>query len=261
MTGPIPLHSQIVGDGPPLVILHGLFGSGRNWGGIARRLADRRAIHLLDARNHGASPWAATMTYRDMAGDVGAYIESARLAPVDLIGHSMGGKTAMVLALTRPELVRRLITVDIAPVAYRHGAQEPYGPYIDAMRALDLGRIHRRAEAEAALAGAIPDDSMRAFLVQNLESAGDSYRWRINLVAIEANLPDLTSFPTIDAHYDGPAMTIAGELSDYVRPRDETEIRRLFPSSRITVIEGAGHRPHADQPDRLMAVLDQALAS
>jgi pimeloyl-ACP methyl ester carboxylesterase len=261
MSESIALQSQIVGTGAPLVILHGLFGSGRNWGGIARRLADRRQVHLLDARNHGGSPWAPTMTYPDMAGDLGTYIEAAGLAPVDLIGHSMGGKTSMVLALTRPALVRRLIMIDIAPVEYRHGAQEPYAAYIAAMRALDLKTIRRRAEAEAALSNVIHDDSMRAFIVQNLESHEDGYRWRINLDAVESNLPALTGFPKIESHYDGPATTIAGELSNYVRPRDKAEIHRLFPAARIVVIEGAGHWPHADQPDRLMALLEQALIS
>lgn len=261
MTDSIVLHAQLVGSGPPLVLSHGLFGSGRNWGGIARRLADRRQVHLLDARNHGSSPWVATMTYPEMAGDLAHYIEAAGLAPVDVIGHSMGGKTSMVLALTRPELVRRLIMVDIAPVEYRHGAQEPYAVYIAAMRALDLKRIQRRAEADAALADVIKDDSMRAFIVQNLESGSDGYRWRINLDAIGSNLEALTGFPATDAHYNGPAITIAGELSNYVRPRDEATIRLLFPSARIVVIEGAGHWPHADQPDRLMGVLDQALTA
>src|SRR5579862_3386715 len=255
---PLQLHAQRVGNGPPLLILHGLFGSGRNWGGIARRLTDRRTVHLVDARNHGGSPWATTMSYPEMAEDLAAYIEADTNVQPEVIGHSMGGKIAMVLAITRPELVRRLIAVDIAPVSYRHGAQEPYARYIAAMKALDLSRITRRAEADAALAPSIPDDAMRSFIVQNLESQAEGYRWRINLDGIAANLESLTSFPEIEGHYDGPTTTIAGELSNYVRPRDEAETKRRFPNGRIEVIDGAGHWPHADQPDRLMAVIDRA---
>jgi pimeloyl-ACP methyl ester carboxylesterase len=255
----VKIVSHQSGNGAPLLILHGLFGSGRNWGGIARQLEAQHRVHLLDARNHGESPWAETMTYRDLAGDVAAYIDGLGQGAVDIIGHSMGGKTAMVLALTRPELVRRLIVVDIAPVAYRGGAQEPYGPYIAAMKGLDLARITRRSAADAALAGAITDASMRAFLVQNLETGEKGYRWRINLDAIAANLSELTSFPDIGGHFDGPVTVLAGELSNYVRPRDEGAIHQYFPKSRIVVVDGAGHWPHADQPERLLGLLRDAL--
>jgi len=199
------------------------------------------------------------MTYPEMAGDVAAYVETLGPDPVDILGHSMGGKASMVLALTRPELVRRLIVVDIAPVPYRGGAQEPYAAYIAAMKGLDLGRISRRSEADAALAGVITDASMRAFLVQNLESIEGGYRWRFNLDAIAANMSALTGFPELDARFEGPVTVLAGELSDYVRPRDEAAIRGYFPQSRITVIDGAGHWAHADQPARLLKLLRAAL--
>ncbi|HEY1721095.1 MAG TPA: alpha/beta fold hydrolase [Magnetospirillaceae bacterium] len=258
---PVAIADQIVGEGTPLLILHGLFGSGRNWGGIARTLAhEGRQVHLLDARNHGGSPWGASMTYPEMAADVAAHIEKLGRGAVDVIGHSMGGKASMTLALTRPDLVKRLVVVDIAPVTYRGGAQEPYGAYIDAMKSLDLGAIKRRAEADAQLAGAITDASMRAFLVQNLESGETGYHWRINLDGIAANLPALTSFPEIDAQYDGPMTVLAGELSNYVRPRDEATIMKFFPQAKIVVVDGAGHWPHADQPERLLALLREALA-
>ncbi len=261
MTESVPLAAQLVGSGTPLVISHGLFGSGRNWGGIARRFSNHRQVHLLDARNHGGSPWAPTMTYLEMASDLAAYIESADIAPVDLIGHSMGGKTSMALALTRPELVRRLIAVDIAPVEYRGGAQAPYAGYIAAKQALNLAGMRRRAEAEAALAKTIPDPMMCAFLVQNLEPQDGGYRWRLNLSAILANLDALTGFPAIDATYGGPETTIAGALSNYVRPRDESVIRRFFPSAKIVVVEGAGHWLHADHPDTVAKLIGEALAA
>jgi len=260
MSEPIQIAAEILGDGPPLVVLHGLFGSGRNWGGVARRLAESRQVHLLDARNHGASPWSPAMNYPAMAEDLAAYIEGRSLAPADLLGHSMGGKTAMLLALTRPALVRQLVVVDIAPVNYRGGAQQAYGGYIAAMRALDVAHLRRRAEADAALAAAIPDAQMRAFLVQNLETHGDGYRWRVNLDAIIANLDQLTDFPDVDARYPGPTTVIAGELSNYVRPRDEVAIRQRFPAARIVVLDGAGHWVHADQPERLLGEIRKALA-
>lgn len=259
VTTPVKLAATTLGHGPALLILHGLFGSGRNWGGIGRRLATHRRVHLLDARNHGGSEWRDTMTYPEMAEDLIVYIEAHALAPVDVIGHSMGGKTAMAAALMRPELFRRLIAVDIAPVAYRGAAQEPYTPYIEAMRRLDVAHLRRRAEAEKALEPVVHEASLRAFLVQNLETEGSGYRWRINLDAMEANLPVLTSFPDLKGQYDGPVTVLAGELSNYVRPRDEPTIKDYFPNARIVVIDGAGHWPHADQPERLIALLNQAL--
>lgn len=259
VTNPVKLAATVMGHGPALLILHGLFGSGRNWGGIGRRLAQNRRVHLVDARNHGGSPWSDSMTYPEMADDLIEYIRFHGLAPVDVIGHSMGGKTAMTAALMRPEMVRRLIAVDIAPVAYRGGAQEPYTAYIEAMRRLDLAHLHRRAEAEKALASVIAEPSLRAFLVQNLEAEGSGYRWRINLDAMETNLPVLTSFPELESRYDGPVTVLAGELSNYVRPRDEATIQKFFPNARIVVVDGAGHWPHADQPERLIMLLNQAL--
>lgn len=259
MTEAIPLHAQVVGDGEPLVILHGLFGSARNWGVIARRLAGLRQVHALDARNHGASPWAETMTYTEMAGDLAGYIEAHALAPCDILGHSMGGKTAMTLALTHPGLVRRLIVADIAPVRYVHGAQDAYGSYIEAMLGLDLAIIKRRSEADAALASSIPEPSLRAFLVQNLQDGGGGFHWRINLRGIEENLENLTDFPVAGGHFDGPTTFLTGELSNYVRPRDEPAIRRLFPAARMIEIGDAGHWPHAEQPERFLRLVTAAL--
>lgn len=254
----LTLEAQVMGDGPPLVILHGLFGSARNWGAITRRLADIRQVHALDLRNHGASPWNESMTYADMAEDVADYMESRGLMPADILGHSMGGKTAMVLALSRPELIERLIVVDIAPVTY---TRESYPAYLQAMQGLDLAHLHRRTDADAALAPVIQDDTLRAFLLQNLVSEQGQFRWRINLAGIARNLPDVVAFPSFDASFPGPTTFLAGERSDYLRPRDEPAIRRLFPASQLIEIGQAGHWPHAEQPDRFVAVVRMALAS
>lgn len=253
----VELASQVTGEGQPLVILHGLFGSGRNWGSIARQLADIRQVHCLDLRNHGASPWTGEMDYRVMAEDVADYIERRGLAPCDILGHSMGGKTAMLVALTRQELVERLIVADIAPVGY---IRESYPEYVDAMRRVDLDRYSRRADIDTLLAPNIPDPSLRSFLMQNLVNEHGKYHWRLNLDGIAANLPAITDFPAVRDSFGGPTTFIAGERSDYIRPRDENAIRHLFPHARLVEVGQAGHWLHAEQPERFVQLVRQALA-
>ena len=161
----LPLASDAFGAaGAPIVVLHGLLGSARNWTSIGRQLGERHRVLALDLRNHGRSPWADTMSFDDMAGDVAASIEQHGLAPVVLLGHSLGGKVAMRLALTRGDLVARLVVVDVAPVVYRHSVAE----YVEAMRAVDLSRVTRRTEVDDQLGKTIRDTMMRAFLLQNL---------------------------------------------------------------------------------------------
>lgn len=252
----VNLSAQVIGEGEPLVILHGLFGSARNWGSIARGLADIRQVHALDLRNHGSSPWDPAMTYEQMAEDVADYIERRGLAPSDVLGHSMGGKTAMLMALTHPELVERLIIVDIAPVGY---IRESFPEYLRAMQAVDLERLHRRADIDAALAPAIPDSSLRAFLMQNLVSEHGRFHWRINLAGIAPNLPAIIDFPDTHDCFGGPTTFLAGERSDYIRPRDRAAIERLFPHSKLIEIGQSGHWPHAEQPERFLSLVRNAL--
>lgn len=254
----VNLSAQVIGEGSPLVILHGLFGSARNWGSIARGLADIRQVHALDLRNHGSSPWDQAMTYEEMAEDVADYIERRGLAPTDVLGHSMGGKTAMLMALTRPELIDRLIIVDIAPVSY---VRESYPEYLRAMQSLDLERLHRRADIDAALAPAIPDPSLRAFLMQNLVSEQGRFHWRINLAGIAPNLPAVIAFPDIQASFGGPTTFLAGERSDYIRPRDRAAIERHFPQAKQIEIGQAGHWPHAERPERFLSLVRNALTA
>lgn len=252
----VNLNAQIVGEGSPLIILHGLFGSGRNWGTIARGLADARQVHALDLRNHGASPWDPAMSYELMVEDVAEYIERRGLAPADVLGHSMGGKTAMLMALTRPELVERLIVVDIAPVSY---VRDHFRDYLEAMQGIDLDHLRRRADIDAALAPAIPDESLRSFLMQNLVSQDGRFHWRINLAGIAPNLPRIIAFPEIRAAFDGPTTFLAGERSNYIRPRDQADIERLFPHSRLIEIGESGHWPHAERPEKFLALVRDAL--
>ena len=177
--------------GLPVVILHGLLGSARNWTSIAKELAGTYRGFALDLRNHGRSPWAATMSFDDMAGDVAAFIEHQGLGAVALIGHSLGGKVAMRLALTRPELIERLLVVDVAPVAYA----QTFGQFVEAMRQVDLAAVQRRADADLQLQGAVPDAVLRNFLLQNLVKTDAGFVWRVNLEALAANMEELLGFP------------------------------------------------------------------
>jgi esterase len=230
-------------DAPTLVIAHGLYGSGRNWGVIARRLADRREVVAVDMRNHGDSPRFPTQSYPDMAADLAEVIETLG-APVDLLGHSMGGKAAMQLALTRPDLIRRLVVADIAPVAYQHDQTRN----AQAMASLDLSQISSRAEADAALSQHIDDPALRAFFLQSLDLRHKPPHWKLNLPVLEAEMQKIVGWPGTDGTFDQPALFLTGAESHYVRPEHREEIRRLFPKARFAKIPGAGHWLHAEKP-------------
>lgn len=238
------------GAGPPLVLLHGLFGAGRNLGVIGRALAARFRVIALDLRNHGDSPHFPSMSYPEMAGDVMETLASMGALPAHLLGHSMGGKVVMRLALDRAEAVRRLIVADIAPVV------NP--PRFDAiaasMRALPSGLS--RAEADAALAPAVPDPALRAFLLQNLRDGS----WRIGLDAIIANMAAIEGWDApAGARFDGPALFMGGARSDYIRPEYRPAIRKLFPAARFVTIKNAGHWLHAENPAAVIAVVEAFL--
>ena len=238
----------------PLLIAHGLFGSARNWGVIARRLSDRGEVVGIDMRNHGDSPWMESHGYPDLAADLAEVIATALTPPADVLGHSMGGKAAMMLALGRPDLVRRLIVADIAPVAYGHSQQ----PQIDAMRRVDLARIASRAGAEAMMQAASPE--IAAFLLQSLDLA--NRRWKLNLDVLEAEMGRITGWPTVGGSFPGPALFLTGAESSYVRAEHRATIRALFPRARFVAIPGASHWLHADRPREteaaIRAFLDEA---
>lgn len=252
----VPLAATEIGSGPPVVILHGLFGSARNWQGIARRLSSERRVLAVDLRNHGSSPWHPSMTFAEMAEDVAALIAARGLAEPAIVGHSMGGKVAMVLALTRPTLVARLVVVDIAPVGYRH---DRFAALVRSLADLDLAQVRRRADADGQLAVAIPDAPTRQFLLQNLVEQDGCFAWRVNLAAIRANLSAISCFPDIAGVYAGPTLFIHGGSSEYVRPEHEQAIRRRFPNAELARIEGAGHWVHADSPDAFVAAVAKFL--
>ena len=227
---------------PALLIVHGLYGSGRNWGVIAKRLSDTRRVITVDMRNHGQSPQNVTHSYPDLANDLAEVINHLDI-PVDVCGHSMGGKAAMVLALQNPTLLRRLIVADIAPVAYGHTQQM----FIDAMRSVDLTKITRRSDAEEQLAKAGVDRALQSFFTQSLDVPNK--RWRLNLDVLEAEMPKIIGWPEeITGPFGGPTLFLSGGASDYVLPTHRTHIKSLFPAARFAKIPGAGHWLHAEKP-------------
>lgn len=235
---------------PPLLIAHGLFGSSRNWGVIARRVAERRQVIAVDMRNHAGSFWAASHGYDDLAADL-AQVIMANGGRADVLGHSMGGKAAMMLALTRPDLVNRLVVADIAPVAYGHSQTH----LIAAMRGLDLTGVTSRSEADRRLAATVEDVGTRAFLLQSLDLKADPPRWRLNLELLEAEMPRITGWPEVTGRFDGPALFLTGALSAYVQPEHRAAIKALFPAARLAKIPGAGHWLHADRPREFEAAV------
>ncbi|MGR7024534.1 alpha/beta fold hydrolase [Geodermatophilus sp. URMC 62] len=268
------LAARIVGEsGPRVVFVHGLFGQGKNWTTAAKGLADGHRVTLLDLPNHGHSPWTERVDYLDMARMVAAELESFG-EPVTLVGHSMGGKVAMQLALRRPELLRALVVVDIAPVEYpltggrTDDADEeasPFGAYIAAMRAVDLGALQTREDADRALREAVPSRMVRSFLLQSLVreglGSGGGWRWRLNLELLERDLGELRGFPAPPpgAAFDGPVLWIAGANSHYVLPEDRARMDELFPSVRLVKVKNAGHWVHSEQPEVFLETLRRFL--
>ncbi|MGJ8583760.1 MAG: alpha/beta fold hydrolase [Marinosulfonomonas sp.] len=233
---------------PALLIAHGLFGSGRNWGVIARRLSDERQVIAVDMRNHGDSDWFPCHSYGEMAGDL-AEVIADHGAPMDVLGHSMGGKAAMVLALSGSDVVRKLIVADIAPVGYSHTQIH----LAQAMQALDLDQINSRAEADEILQSREDDPSVRAFLLQSLDLK--SKKWRLNLDVLSAEMAGIIGFPEVSGQFSGPAFFLSGGDSAYVRREYRPEIKRLFPAARFAKIPGAGHWVHAEKPREFEAAV------
>lgn len=241
-------HLTSQGAAAPVLIAHGLFGSARNWGVIAKRLSDRGPVAAVDMRNHGDSLRNSDHSYAALARDLSEVI-AANWGQADVVGHSMGGKAAMVCALQAPQAVRRLVVADIAPVAYGHTQAH----LIHAMRALDLSQITRRSEANEALEPHIPEAGVRAFLLQSLDVA--EKRWRLNLDALEAEMDKIIGFPQIEGRYEGPAFFLSGAESDYVLPEHRARIKDLFPQARFAKIPGVGHWLHAEKPREFEAAV------
>ncbi|MRU16257.1 alpha/beta fold hydrolase [Roseovarius sp. A21] len=235
-------------DHPGLLIVHGLYGSARNWGVIAKRLSDSRQVVAVDMRNHGLSPWHDTHSYPDMADDLAQVLEGLD-GPFDVLGHSMGGKAAMVLALTRPDLVNRLIVADIAPVAYGHSQIQ----FIEAMKAVDLDKVERRSDAAEQLKQVVDDPTLITFFTQSLDVK--EKKWRLNLDVLAREMPRILSFPEVAGQFDKPTLFLSGANSDYVKREYREGIKALFPQAQFAKIPGAGHWLHAEKPREFEAAV------
>lgn len=252
----LELHYTVQGEGPPLLILHGLYGSGSNWARHAGRLAERYRVLLPDLRNHGRSPHHPDMSYPAMAGDLRRLLDREGLETALVLGHSMGGKVAMTLALTSPERVAALVAADIAPVDYgNHGHAE----LIAALRALPLAELESRQAADRALAAAVPSAMVRQFLLTNLQRRDGGFQWRIPLTILADQLPLIEGFPSLAARYPGPTLFLHGADSDYVSAAHEPTIRGLFPAARLEALPAAGHWLHVERPEAFAERLEAFL--
>jgi pimeloyl-ACP methyl ester carboxylesterase len=199
-------------------------------------------------RNHGLSPWHDSHSYPDMAEDLAQVLEGLD-GPFDVLGHSMGGKAAMVLALTRPELVNRLIVADIAPVSYTHSQIQ----FIEAMRAVDLEKVERRSDAAEQLEGITDDPTLITFFTQSLDLK--EKKWRLNLDVLAREMPKILSFPDVSGQFEKPTLFLSGARSDYVKREDRDHIKALFPQAQFAKIPGAGHWLHAEKPREFEAAI------
>ncbi len=224
---------------------------------MARQLALTHTVHSVDLRNHGASPWADSMDYAEMADDVLQLIDRLGLKQPVVMGHSMGGKTAMALALRHPQRVSHLFVIDIAPVSYA----DTLTPFADAMRSIDVLAAASRADVQRHLQRAVADAGVVAFLMQNLVPNHEHFDWRINLLGISAAMPQLCGFPSelLGGRFDRPLTVIAGGNSAYVQQRDGAAFQPMFTQLTVDLIPDAGHWVHADEPAAFMTCIQRAL--
>lgn len=247
------LHYQTLGQGQPLVLLHGLFGSADNWGSVAKQFAQHYHVISVDLRNHGRSPHSDSQTYTEMADDLLELCDTLGLSQIYLLGHSLGGKVAMQFATQYPERVNKLIVVDMAPRAY----EDEHTHLIDAMLALDTTQVSSRSEADKALSATIPNVMVRQFLLTNLVKSETQWQWRIHLPALKTNYTHFRA--ALAANFDQPSLFIRGERSDYVQDSDIADIRQSFPQAQFISLL-TGHWVHAEQPQLFVQAVEGFLA-
>ena len=241
------LFSRIMGEGPPLIILHGLFGMSDNWQSLGKQFADFFEVHLIDQRNHGRSPHSAVFNYEVLTDDLVNYIKDHKLKNVLLMGHSLGGKTAMELAVHYSKIVEKLIVVDISPKAY----PVHHNKIIEGLFSLDFKELKSRSEADRKLAEHIVDAGVRQFLLKSLFWAEKGQlAFRFNLQSIAEQINEVGKSLTDKFEYDGPCLFIDGASSTYILDEDEDLILEHFPKADIVTISDAGHWVHAEQPER-----------
>ncbi|MBN4074092.1 alpha/beta fold hydrolase [bacterium AH-315-E10] len=239
--------------GADLIILHGLMGSSRNWLTIAGSLSETYHVYVLDLRNHGQSDHCDEMSLEDMRDDVIQFIETHHIANPILIGHSMGGKVAMLTAMTLGEAIRGLVVVDIAPRDYGMGLHKDI---LEQMDAIDFNEMHSRADVEAHLKAVIYSDEIRGFVLTNLIRQAGQLSWRLNILAILNYYETLRGFPVSQSTpFIGKTLFIKGEQSDYLQVSDNDILTSLFPCHELVEVCGTGHWLHAEKPDDTLKVL------
>jgi esterase len=243
------------GQGKPLIILHGLLGSSDNWHTLGKLFAETFSVYIVDQRNHGQSPHSDEFNYKLLTEDLEEFIKENKIEKPHIIGHSMGGKTAMNFAVKNPASVDKLIVVDIVPKEYvvRHDR------LIDGMKAIPLDKITTRAEAEAALVGYETDPVVRQFLLKNLARDNEGkFIWKVNLSAIDKHLQETGDSMIYQGTFGGPTLFINGKKSDYYQPGDDESIKKIFPNSQITSLD-TGHWVQAEKPQEFSQLVLQFL--
>jgi len=258
MSNSLSLSYEEYGDSqaPTLIILHGFFASARNWRQVAKKLSEQYHVYIIDLRNHGLSPHAAIMDYPAMANDIQQFIVEHAIKDVNILGHSMGGKVAMYLALKSPDIINKLLIADISPTNYKHS----FDVIISALKSVPLAEINNRKQADDFLSAAIPELSFRQFLLQNLVLVDGHYQWRIDLDIFAASADNIIAFPPVDSlmSYTASVLFLAGANSNYIK---EADVYSLFPNAKIECIQQAGHWLHAEQPDAFCQAVNQFLTS
>ncbi|WP_426415726.1 alpha/beta fold hydrolase [Aestuariirhabdus sp. LZHN29] len=247
------LHFRKDGQGDPLLLIHGLFGSLENLGYVAKQLSAHFSVYSLDMRNHGRSPHHEMMSYELMVGDILRFLDEQKLARVSLLGHSMGGKVAMQLALSHPERVKQLVVADIAPVTY----DDHHSQIFKGLLSFDPATLHSRGEADRLLAPFVPELPVRSFLLKNLvrraEGAG-GFGWRVNLPVLHGQYQNIMRGQQ-GSPFRGPTLFIKGGNSDYILPKYRGQVGALFPGAELKVISGTGHWLHAEKPDLFCTIV------
>ncbi|MDZ7736756.1 MAG: alpha/beta fold hydrolase [Gammaproteobacteria bacterium] len=257
MNEAIELACTETGNGPAVVLLHGLLGNGRNLAPMARVLADEYRVLTPDLRNHGQSPHTETMDYPELAADLIALLDKNRIDRAALAGHSLGGKIVMTTALLYPDRVTKLVSLDMAPVPYA----QTLGDLLETLQRLPLDTIRNRKDADEWLrCEGVEEKRLRGFLLQNLVRDKDGYCWRVNLETLRSQRQTMTGFPDTAEPWPGPALFLYGENSDYVLPEHHAEIRRLFPAAEIEEVPNTGHWLHAERPQPIADRLKKFLA-